>query len=105
MLPPDQSPIHQLVSVWWDNCRPPFRHELAAARIFLWTAALREIEANAAISSGYDPICDNRFLWATQWLDLAEGHRTTICPRITACAAVFLAPPLNLSRRDKAAGE
>jgi hypothetical protein len=96
--------MHQLISTWWHKSRPPYRHELAASRIFLWTAATREIEANAAAGTFYDPLDDKRFLWASQWLDLAAGNRTTLCPNVTACAAIFFDPPITPSHKDLAAG-
>ena len=102
MLPPEKSPIHQLVSVWWDQCRPPFRHELLVARIFLYTAAAKEIEARQ--DPTYDPTTDHRFRWAVQWLDHAAGSIPHICPHITACAAVFFDPAAKLTRKELAAG-
>ena len=104
MLPPADSPMHQLISTWWHKSRPPYRHELAAARVFLWTAATREIQAHAAAGTFYDPLTDYRFQWASQWLDLAAGNRKTICPNVTTIAAVFFDPPVPLSRKDIAAG-
>ncbi len=96
--------MHQLISNWWHKSRPPYRHELAASRIFLWTAAIREIEGNAAAGSFYDPLSDNRFLWANQWLDLAAGNRTSISKDLTAIAALYFDPPVEPCRKDLAAG-
>ena len=102
MLTPEKSPLHQLISGWWNQCHPPFRHELLVARIFLYTAATREVEARA--DPTYDPTTDHRFLWAIQWLDQAAGAIPRICPNTTACAAVFFDAPLLPTRKDLAAG-
>ena len=104
MLAPENSPLHQLVSVWWNQCRPPFRHELLTARIFLYTAGAKEIEARD--DKTYDPTADHRFLWAVQWLDHAAGSIPRICPNVTACAAVHLDTTTPfLSRKALAAGD
>ncbi len=104
MLQPIDSPVHPLVSTWWNSTRPPQPQEIVVARIFLFTAATREIEKNHQHGTVYDPLADHRFLWAAQWLDHAAGNRRHICPHVTAIAAVFFDPPLQATRQELAAG-
>lgn len=103
MLHPSVSPIHRLVSAWWKS-RPPSAFEINASRAALFEAATHEITANSNAGRAYDPLADNRFLWATQWLNHAEGSIRQIDPRIQQLAEVFLTPPLQPTQKELAAG-
>lgn len=91
MLPPDQSPVHQLVSLWI-TCRKPQRLELPACRARLFTAATHEITAHAEAGNSYDPMSDARFRWAVQFLEVAEESRKSIDPDIQFTLEMILTP-------------
>lgn len=104
MLSPANSPIHRLATLWW-RARLPVTTEIPACRARLFEAATHEITANANAGHNYDPLADRRFLWATQYLALAEGEIKEIDPAILATAAVFLDPnPVRQPRHHLAAG-
>ncbi len=103
MLPPDQSPVHILVSGWWQS-RQPFHHEIMASRAALWTAATHEITANANRGVAYDPLGDRRVQWASQWIDQAGKIRPHIDPDLHNLAAIFFNPAREPSRKDLACG-
>jgi hypothetical protein len=95
MLPPDQSPLHLLLALWRKS-RLPTPPELSACRIALFTAATREIDAQLAAGVSYDPLSDQRFLWAAQWLAVAAGLRPSIDPDVEFSASLLMNPtPLS----------
>ncbi len=102
MLPPEASPIHQLVAPWWQT-KTATPYQIPALRDNLWEAALREIRANAATGHIYDPNADSRFAWASQFLNRAAGYCQSIDPDITARAAYVFDPPRTPCGRDRAA--
>ena len=103
MLPPEASPLHQLVAPWWQNQTTVRPHGIPALRIHLWAAAVREMRANTAAGRVYDPGADSRFAWASQFLNRAAGYCQTIDPNITARAAYVFDPPRTPCGRDRAA--
>ena len=79
MLPPALSPVHILVSTWRKS-RLARRDELSACRSALLTAAVREIAANNEQGILYDPVADQRFQWALQWIAVSAEERRAIDP-------------------------
>lgn len=91
MLPPSQSPVHKLVSLWRKS-RPLCLHEVNTARAAIYTAAVHEISANSNAGHVYDPAADARFRWACEWINVADGS----CPSIsddTEFLATYLMDP------------
>jgi len=103
MLPPTSSPIHILVSSWW-NSRPPAVSAITDCRVSLFMAATGEILRHKELGRVYDPLADNRFKWAAQWLDLADRTIHAIDPAIALSAEFIFNPPPPLSRQHAAAG-
>lgn len=91
MLPPDQSPIHQLVQIWRGS-RLPTHAEIPASRARLFEAATHEIIRHANRGTHYDPMTDQRFLWATQWLQVADCSRNHIDPETTLLCNLLFDP-------------
>jgi hypothetical protein len=91
MLPPEQSPIHQLVTLWRGS-RLPTRLEIPACRARLYAAATHEITAHFNTGKSYDPAADHRFRWASQWIEVAEGGRKTVDPDVEFTLTVILTP-------------
>jgi hypothetical protein len=87
------SPIHTLVSTWWGR-KPPFADNISAHRARLYEAAAAEIHLKQESNLIYDPAADNRFLWACQWLDVANGTRHRIDLAATdSVSYIFNDPP------------
>lgn len=85
------SPVASLVSAW--RCRPlPRFGETIPLRQKLFSAASEEITAKAANGRAYDPVLDARFLWAAQWLEVAEGTRHSIDPEIDMLCRFTMEP-------------
>lgn len=104
MIPPAQSPIHRLVSRWWGTPAPPLL-TTDAKRLSLWLAAVDEIVVHQSTGTIYDPLADNRFLWAAQWLDVGSQCRSSIDPAVTLAAEYIFAAPRSPSRQHLAAGD
>lgn len=107
MLPPESSPVHQLVHPWWIDRRTAQRScEIPALREALAAAALDELRAHTRIGKGYCPFSDHRLLWAAAWLSSFEGvHRIPVCPDLTARASWnFDRPSLAPCGKDLAVG-
>ena len=80
MLAQECSPIHLLVSSWWNSLR------------------------NQTLGKVYDPLSDNRFKWAAQWLDLADRCIPVIDPSVAQSAAfIFNEAAPQQSRQHAAA--
>lgn len=92
MLPPAASPIHRLVSFWW-TLPAPVSTTVTPHRMRLFLAATEEILLNQDQGRVYDPLADNRFKWAAQWLDLGDRCITTIDPAIRMAAEFIFSPP------------
>jgi len=90
MLPPAESPVHSLVSTWF-NQPPPLA--TTPFRIKLFTAATEEILRSQAQGRVYDPLSDNRFRWAAQWLDLGDRCIERIDSDLAILAGFILNPP------------
>ena len=103
MLPTDISPVHRLVSSWF-TCLPPASTFTTNFRLALWQAATEEILLNRDAGKVYDPLADNRFKWAAQWLDLSDRCIKSIDPSVHLAAEYIFAPPPPLSRQHAAAG-
>ena len=91
MLPPDQSPVHQLGTLW-RALPPPKHHDIPACRARLFTAATHEITAHANAGKSYDPMTDQRFHWAAQWIDVGDGSRPSIDPNVESILTLILTP-------------
>lgn len=104
MLPPDQSPIAILINKWRKS-RLAKPSEINACRSALLTAAVREIAASAEAGGSYNPMCDHRFIWGYQWIDVADGIRQTVDPDVDLCCKLSLDPNPILSGKDLAAGD
>ena len=97
------SPIYTLVQSWWST-KPPAAHRISAHRSSLYSAASSEIALKAEGDLIYDPADDRRFLWACQWLDVANGTRPRIDIALNDCAAMFFsAPPITTHHHAAAA--
>lgn len=104
MLSPDQSPVHRLVSTWWDT-PPPATCTTGIRRFSLFLAATEEIVLNQSQGKIYDPLADNRFRWAAQWLDIGDRSIRVIDPSIQLAAQFIFAPPRLSSRQHLAAND
>ena len=103
MIPHAQSPIHRLVSRWWGTPAPALL-TTNAKRLSLWLAAVDEMVVNQSTGTIYDPLADNRFLWAAQWLDVGSQCRRSIDPSVALAAEYIFDPPRPPSRQHLAAG-
>jgi hypothetical protein len=101
------SPLQQIaVAIWHRRALPPSIFDAQKLRRAVWKAASDEFEARHQVSRFYDPGRDQRFLWAIQWLDKAEGLIDRIDPDADFFAAHLLEPATPvLCGRDCAAGE
>lgn len=91
MQPQHESPVEDIVRLW-NSCRPPLLHEINACRARLFEAATHQVSIRARHNISYNPMHDNRFLWANQWLDLAAGTIKRIDPAVEACCHMTLSP-------------
>jgi hypothetical protein len=73
------SPIQDLVTIWRDCKAPPFL-QISEWRERLYAAAHAEIALCRQQRIPYDPMRDQRFQWASQWLNHHEDHRNPIDP-------------------------
>ena len=96
-----ESPIYDLVAPWWGTPSPR-ASQISRHRAALYEAAAKEIRLNDDANVIYDPSDDHRFVWACQWLDVANGTRHRIELAVTDCAAMFFTEPAH-SRRHSAA--
>lgn len=96
MLPPTESPIHLLVSSWFACPHPPA--VTTDLRVELFTAATEEILRNKELGRVYDPLADNRFKWAAQWLDLGDRCISAIDDDLHALVAFIFNPPRQPAR-------
>ena len=96
------SPIHTLVQPWFGT-PPPKAHAISQHRAALYQAACDEIRLKAEADLIYDPADDRRFLWACQWLDVANGTRYRIDLALHDCAAMFFGTPQHTHRHAAAA--
>jgi hypothetical protein len=93
MLPPDQSPLIQLVTQWWREEFLPNAFQARGRRKLLFQAALDEMTAaEKAEQPHFDPITNPVFQWAVQYLEKADRTRKHIDPAIIACAHLYLEP-------------
>lgn len=104
MLPPNQSPIHQLASLWRGS-RLPGPCEISACRARLFTAATHEITAKAKAGIQYDPLRDHRFIWCAQWLAVADGDIKAIDPNTEFLATLTLQEAPILTNKHIAASD
>ncbi len=103
MLAQECSPIHLLVSSWWNSLLPR-THAITDMRVSLFNAATEEILRNQTLGKVYDPLSDNRFKWAAQWLDLADRCIPVIDPSVAQSAAfIFNEAAPQQSRQHAAA--
>ena len=105
MLPPDRSPVHQVVlAVRALGTVTPVlraRYTHAAWRATIWKAAADEtlIKQDAAIP--YNPSADGRIKWLLQWCDVLEGTRRSIDDATTATCEWLcqITPPVTAQHR------
>ena len=104
-LPPEKSPIYQLVSRWRKS-RLPKANELSATRALLFTAVVHQINACSLEGIEYNPYLDNRFLWASQWIDCADPFmaRHAIDPDVEFAAHLLMEAPI-VSHKHLAAAD
>ena len=93
MLPPEESPLIQLVTQWWREEFLPNAFQARGRRKLLFQAALEEMTAaEAAQQKHFDPIKNPVFQWAVQYLEKADRTRKHIDADIIACAHLLIEP-------------
>lgn len=93
MLDSTVSPVHRLVSGWWQSKLTPSTYQAHALRESLLAAALAEIHLNKQHATAYDPFSDFRFKWAVQYIEVATRERNHIEDSIATLASLFFSPP------------
>lgn len=104
MLPPKESPLHQLVEPWWIAERRPTPFQVPDLREALLQAAIEESQGHRALKIPYDPFLDHRLRWATQYLEVAEGYRTSVDEGLYDAARMLIEQPTLTSGKLLAAG-
>jgi hypothetical protein len=103
-LPPEKSPVYQLVSKWRKSALPKVS-ELSACRAAIFTAAVHQMNACSLDGIAYNPLTDNKFLWACQWIDCADPDmaRTAIDPTVEFAAHLLMDEPIQSHKHLAAA--
>lgn len=84
--------VQDLVRQWRGCERPMGWSMISACRARLFTAAVHTITAKAAENIPYDPMKDFCFLWANQWIQVAEGERKTIDDSLESLVQMKIRP-------------
>jgi len=104
-LDPSGFPVNRLTIGWWNSEGSPRCLEVRAMREELYSACLEEMRLKGSLGRSYDPGCDHRVKWASQWLEVAERSRRQVDPDVEAVAALIFNPYPELCGKDRAAGE
>ena len=101
----DRPSLQSLILGLWTASMHPHRMMVPKLRERLYEAALDEIRRLASQGKNYDPGADNRFKWACQWLEVAEGERPSVDCHLATIVEYLLTPARIPCGKERAAGE
>lgn len=107
MLPPDRSPVHQVVRLL-RSAKPHGPHlpiSAAFLRAKVYQAVYQECVLKLEDGTEWDPSKDSRVKLALECVEIIQGARRSFTPGLEDAVKFLMWEPAPVSGKDRAAGE